>query len=172
MPPQVGQAALSREILLRGQDLVVTWSVQGATKVRITGPDGLDVTVPTSGTGVGSAVVTPRASGSIMVVAENRHGLVELRAGQVDLYDLPPFSVDNQKLPRTTVPRLPRVDVPEVFATPPTRPLVDTAMHQVPRVDFPELLPVLDAIRPAMRATDVVDVLAAATSRVTDALLP
>lgn len=155
-PPVLHTAALDRDVLLRGRDVVVTWSVSGATQLRITGTNGLavDITDPT-GHPHGYAV-QPLGSGPVVVEATNRHGTVSAVAGHVDLYDLPPFEISELRLPRTHVPALSPVQVPTVLSALPPRPLVTVDTHPVPRLTAPDIWATVQALQPKTPAPPLV----------------
>jgi hypothetical protein len=132
--------------MLRGQDVEVAWSATSGKDVRILGPNGLEVRMPDPGTTPARHVVTPRASGDIIVEVQNAHGTVQVVAGTMTLYDLPPFRVDIGAFPRPLVPQLPPVAIPAVLSALPAVPAVTTATHPVPRLELPALDPVTDAV--------------------------
>jgi hypothetical protein len=145
-PPIVHRATLNRTVQLRGLDVEVRWESTGGEQVRILGANGLEVRLPDPGTTSTRHVVTPRASGEIVVEIGNAHGTVQLVAGTTTLYDLPPMHVDLRSLPRPQVPRVPPITVPSAFSTPPAVPSVTTTTHPVPRPIVPPLTPVTDAV--------------------------
>jgi hypothetical protein len=151
-PPVLVSASLSRTALPRGTQVEVSWISSGGTEVRILGANGLSETLPDPGTPTGTHVITPRASGAVVVEIVNRHGSVQALAGPVSLYDLPPFSVDLTRLPRPHVPAMPPVPVPGVLERLPAVPVASTAGHPVPRIELPSLEPLADATR-ALRTT-------------------
>lgn len=145
-PPAIRSATLSRQVVVRGQDVEVVWDAVGGKEVRITGPNGLDVTMPDSGVTPSRFAVTPPASGEIAVEVNNRHGSVRVVAGDVQLYEIPAFQVDLTGLPRPSTPNVPAVEVPSVLRHLPATPAVSTATHPVPVIELPALAPVSEAL--------------------------
>jgi Protein kinase domain len=142
-PPRIRAAALNRQAMPRGTDVVVSWSVEGATSVRILGPNGLVVDIAQPDGHPRGYTITPPASGEILVEAANRYGSEQLLAGYVSLYDLP--DVVWPPLPRPNIPAVPAVRMP---AAVPPRPAVSTATHPVPRLAAPDLSGLLAQIGP------------------------
>jgi hypothetical protein len=145
-PPVLHSARLNRSVLLRGQDVEVTWEATGGRNVRILGPNGLEVAMPDPGVTPASLVVTPPASGAISVEVSNAHGCVVAVAGHTELYELPPFHVDVAGIARPVIPSLETVTIPAVLHSPPPAPMVSTAGHPAPRVAVPPLDALTDAI--------------------------
>ncbi len=145
-PPVLRAAWLDRDTTIRGQDIQVSWESAGAKEIVITGANGLHVTVPDQGTATGACTVTPQVSGAIHVEVINNHGSVRALAGNATLYDLPPFQVSLDGLPRPVVPGVAAVTIPPVLHTLPAVPLVSTAGHPVPRPAFPSLDAVAGAL--------------------------
>lgn len=156
-PPVVATAALNRTVLLRGGDVVVTWSATGAREVRITGPNGLAIVVSDPDAHPNGYAVRPEASGDIVVQAVNRHGTDAVHAGFVDLYELPSFRISDAPLPRMRVPDLAPVEVPSVLSALPARPVVTADSHPIPRLEAPDLSRVVDALRPELSRPDLGD---------------
>ena len=151
-PPVLRSARLSRTAMLRGQDVEVEWTATGGKEVRILGANGLEIALPDSGTAPMRHVVTPRASGEIVVEVGNEHGIAQVVAGTATLYDLPPLRLDLGAFPRPRVPQVPAVMVPSVLSALPAVPAVTTASHPVPRLAAPSLEPVAQAVS-ALRST-------------------
>jgi serine/threonine protein kinase len=147
-PPVIQEANLNRGAMPRGTDVVVTWRVDGATRLRILGPNGLVVDIDRPDGHPKGYSITPPGSGDVVVEATNKYGTGELTAGYVSLYDLP--SVDYPKLPSPQVPAVPAVQIPAVLSALPPRPVVTTATHPVPRLDAPDLSPLLAQIGPVL----------------------
>ncbi|MEV6851590.1 hypothetical protein [Actinoplanes sp. NPDC051411] len=147
-PPRIRAAALDRDAMPRGTDVVVTWSVDGATSLRILGPNGLVVDIDKPDGFARGYSITPAGSGPVVVEAINRYGSEQLEAGYLSLYDLPP--IPEPSLPRVNVPPVPAVRIPAVLSALPARPLVTTAAHPVPRLDAPALTPLLAEISPIL----------------------
>lgn len=147
-PPVLHSASLNRRVLVRGQDVRVTWDATAGTQVRITGVNGLDIELTDPERFGGGYVVTPRGSGEIWVEVANRHGTVRLPAGSVELYELPPFSLVDMRLPRPSLQGLPPLAIPEVLSALPAVPAVTTYEHAVPGVEAPSLDRLLDSLRP------------------------
>lgn len=147
-PPVVRSASLDRAVLVRGQDVQVSWDAAGAKQVRILGANGLEVMLPDPGRCPARRSVIPAASGDIVVEVVNRHGTAQAVAGTVSLYELPPFDVTTSGLPRPVVPGVPAVAIPAVLTALPAVPAMTAATHPVPRVVMPALDAVLDALRP------------------------
>jgi hypothetical protein len=92
----------------------------------------------------------------------NNHGTVRALAGDVRLYELPPFNVDLIGLPRPVVPGMPAVMVPPVFHALPAVPVVSTADHPVPRIQLPPLDAVANALGAVSASTAPMQRVAAA----------
>lgn len=147
-PPVVHAAGIDRTVLLRGRDVVVTWSVAGATKIRITGNNGLAVEIADPDGHPNGYAVRPAGSGAIVVEAVNSNGSVSAVAGHVDLYELPRFDISMARLPLTHVPDLAPVQVPTVLAALPPRPVVTAETHPVPRLSTPDIWSTVQALQP------------------------
>jgi hypothetical protein len=145
-PPTIRSAALSRQVALRGQDVEIVWNASGGKEVRITGPNGLDITLADSGATPARYVITPPASGEVAVEVSNPHGSVRAVAGDVQLYELPSFQVDLTGLPQPSTLDVPAVEIPSVLRHLPPIPMMSTATHPVPRVELPALTPVSEAL--------------------------
>ena len=159
-PPVVRSASLSRTALVRGQDVQLDWDVTGATEVHILGANGLDVAAPDPQRHKGQHVITPAASGDIVLQVSNHNGTVEAIAGTVQLYDLPPFDVSTLRLPRPVVPQVAPVGIPPVLSRLPAAPAVSTAAHPVRLPEMPALDRVVDALgslRAAVAPFDRID---------------
>jgi hypothetical protein len=143
-PPVIEGVGLSRSAMVRGGDVVVTWTVaSGATRLRILGPNGFAVPVADPGAVPNGYTITPPVSGDIYVEAANRHGTVVAHAGFVDLYELPQLRLEQTRLPRPRVPALAPVQVPTVLSALPARPMVTVDTHPLPRLAAPDLGPLL-----------------------------
>lgn len=154
-PAELLSATLSCRLLLRGSEAVVTWTHRHATKLRIFGLNGFEVAdLDPDGHPYGYAI-RPPTSGPIFVEVANTHGSEQLEAGFIDYYELPTFDIAQQLqglLPRLSVPDLAPVQIPDVLAALPPRPMVSTDAHPVPRIDLPpfgrDLAPLLSQAGP------------------------
>lgn len=147
-PPVLHQVGLSRTVLMRGRDVVVTWSADNASRIRIVGPNGVLAELDPA-THPPTYAFSPATSGPLTVEAVNRHGTVGVQAGFVELYDLPSFELKDARLPRPQIGGLAPVQIPAVLATLPARPIMTSAAHPPPRLTAPELTPLLAALHPA-----------------------
>jgi hypothetical protein len=145
-PPVLHGARLNRRVMVRGQDVLVSWSGEALSKVRITGTNGLTEPVTDPGGHPHGYAITPATSGPIFVEATNRYGTVSAGAGYIDLYDLPEFELSKARLPRPQVPRLAPVQVPTALSALPARPIVTADSHRVPRISAPDLGPLYDSV--------------------------
>lgn len=148
-PPILHAVGLNRSVLLRGGDVVVTWSATGATRIRITGGNGLAVEVPDPDAHPHGYAVRPVASGAIVVEAINSNGNASAVAGHVDLYELPRFDASQVQLPRLRVPDLAPVQVPTVLSALPPHPMVTTETHPVPRLTTPDIWSIVRSLQPS-----------------------
>lgn len=144
-PPVLDWANLSREMLLRGQDVTVHWSARGATEIRISAPNLTPIVIRDGAHLSGPYSFRPPASGEVHVHAANRHGETVISAGRIELFELPAFQVDLTGLPHPHIDALPTLAVPD-FPTLPLR-LADTS--PVPQLDALDLTPVHDALAQA-----------------------
>ena len=148
-PPVLQRATVNRAALLRGGDVVVTWSVTGATRIRITDTNGLALEIQDPDGHPNGYAVRPTASGNIVVEAVNDHGSASAVAGFVDLYELPQLDLSHVVLPRTDVPALAPVQVPSVLSALPPAPAVSRPAHPVPELAVPDLWSTARALQPA-----------------------
>lgn len=147
-PPVMLTAEISRLTLLRGRDVIVSWKATGASRIRILGSNGLDVSIANPDSFPLGYSVTPLGSGEIVVEAENKHGADSLIAGEVDLFELPAFCFPSPLLPHPTVPNLPEVALPDVLLSFPPSPLVTVETHPVPTIEAPALAPAFEILQP------------------------
>ena len=144
-PPVMLSAGIDRSFMLRGQDVTVSWKATGATRLRILGPNGLEVDISNPDSFPQGYAVTPPGSGVIIVEVENAHGSDSLAAGAVDLFDLPSFKFPVSVLPHPDVPNLPDVAMPS--APFPPRPIVTVDTHPVPVIEVPSMDSALETVR-------------------------
>ena len=145
-PPALHAVQLSRHALPRGTDVEVRWVATGADDHRIQGPNGLDIVLSDTGADPVRTTVTPSASGEITVEVRNSHGSAKAVAGEVQLFDLPPFQLDLQgRLPRPAIAALPHVRLPAAGHAFPPIPTVSTAAHRPAQIALPPLTPITDA---------------------------
>lgn len=147
-PPVLLTAALDRTVRVRGQDVIITWTAKGASRIRILGPNGFVHELSNPAAFPRGFTLTPADSGDYFIEAANNHGATMLSAGRIDLYDLPPFNVGDLKLPSPRVPALEPVQVPSVLSALPARPMVTADTHTVPRLEAPDIATFLGRLRP------------------------
>jgi hypothetical protein len=144
-PPVLRAAGINRSFMLRGQDVTVSWQATGATRLRILGPNGLEMSISRPDSFPQGYAVTPSGSGAIVVEVENAHGTDSVVAGAVDLFDLPTFKFPMSVLPHPEVPNLPDVATPS--APFPPRPVASVDSHPVPQIEVPSMDSALEAVR-------------------------
>jgi hypothetical protein len=105
-PPEILAAKLVKHFVVRGMDARVEWHIENAGKVAVSvgfaSPFEVDLTAQPRG-----CAFQPGESGPVFIEARNRFGVVRMELGELELYDLPPFNVDLNYLPR---PQLPAID--------------------------------------------------------------
>ena len=146
-PAQLLSASLSRAVTIRGSETLVRWRHLHATKVRVHGVNGFEVTDIDPDAHPNGYAIRPPTAGPIHVEVSNKHGTDELVAGHLDYYDPPAFDITEQLgglLPRLAAPDLPRLEPPRAVAELPPYPMVGTETYPVPRVEFPSVEPYLN----------------------------
>jgi hypothetical protein len=134
-PPKIAYAELVTPFRLRGQDARVEWQLGNATDLTIfEGNSQHAVTLAQHPHGY---TFRPADSGPVSLEVRNRFGAVSVELGEITLYELPPFQVDLNYLPRPQVPHAdPFIPAP-LMATLEGRPLVAIGEADVPHVPSP-----------------------------------
>jgi hypothetical protein len=153
-PPELLELAVLRPIELPGADAIVTWSQRYATKLRIIGTNGFEVSDLDPDAHPHGYTIRPPSTGPIFVEISNPYGSVVRQAGFIAFYEPPRFSLDEhlpEPLPRVAVPDLSRVPPPRTLPPLPRRPVVGTDEHPPPRLVAPSIAEALSHARPAQR---------------------
>lgn len=107
--PTVDQVHLNKSHLLRGSDVQVSWrglTPPGAT-VTVIAPDGNEHRDVRGG----SIALRIDGSGPITLRLDNRGRIADVRAGAVECFELPAFTIP-RVLPEVSYPQVPPVHIP------------------------------------------------------------
>lgn len=121
--PEVTMAHLVTPQRVRGQDVTIEWRVSYTTEIEITSGNGTKLTVDPAAHPNGYSF-RPDVSGQVLLDVRNRFGSAVVDLGVVELFELPPFKVDLNYLPRPEIPPMTAFSVPSLAATIEGRPLV------------------------------------------------
>jgi hypothetical protein len=141
VPPSISNAELVTPLVMRGGDAQIIWRIEGAQEIRVFVGDNRANLVrrgkPTDyPDGCAFPVTLP---GQVTVVADNRYGPTVRIIGSVAPFEIPPLSLELDKLPRPDIPRFPGY-TEKPF---PPRPAGPPAAPEIPalrRLEFAELL--------------------------------
>lgn len=138
-PPTLLSAELSTDVTLRGSEVFVRWSHQGAKSVRIFSDvgnftvDNLDPDAYPNG-----YPVKPPTACEIRVAVANDHGEDEGSAGRLHYYEVPPLQVDVHP-PPVVLPDLPALRLPEAYAELPPYPMPVVEAVPLPPLQWPQV---------------------------------
>jgi hypothetical protein len=146
-PPEVVFARLASPFRLRGQDARVEWQVGNATGLTISAGNGLrlDVDLARHSGGYG---FRPDVSGPVSIEVRNRFGAVSVDLGELTLYELPPFHIDLNYLPRPQIPALQAFSPEPLMATLSGRPLLSVGAAEVPYMPSLSTSELVDCLSP------------------------
>jgi len=101
-PPEVLAAKLISPLAVRGMDARIDWQIENAEEVTVSAGYGssfeVDLATHTQG-----YVFRPEESGPVRIEVRNRFGVVQVDLGEITLYELPPFNVSLDYLPRLQI---------------------------------------------------------------------
>lgn len=141
-PPVVLDARLITPMRVRGMDARVEWHIEHATEVAIAVGNAAPQMVSAAAVPQ-SYSFRPQDSGPVAIEVANRYGRVRVDLGDITLYELPPFNVSVDYLPRLEAPTL------NAFTLNTLHPL----LASVPRVPVPEV-----PLVPALPTSDLISV--------------
>lgn len=141
-PPALLSAELSNDVTLRGSEVFVRWTHQGAQTVRIYSASGdfCRDNIPADGFPGGYPVMPPTA-GEIWVAAVNDDGEDALPAGRLHYFEIPPVQISLNP-PRVMLSDLPELRLPKTHAQLPPYPMHSADVVTVPAVRLPHVAPV------------------------------
>lgn len=149
-PPEVVFARLATPFRPRGMDARVEWHIRHATELMIFAGNGHRWDVDLAKNPKGYAF-RPDESGPVSIEARNRFGAVRVDLGELTLYELPPFTVDLNYLPRPQVPALDAFSPEPWTATVAGRPLIPVGTTDVPRTPSVRTLELVESLTPPGR---------------------
>ena len=126
--PEIKMARLAKPFVLRGGETRIEWQLEKATNVTILVGSNQPVPVDLAAHPKGFSF-RPEGSGPVSIEVANQFGTVTADIGDLDLYELPPFTVDFGYLPKPQVPAI------EAFTLAPLATILDSS----PRVAVPEI---------------------------------
>lgn len=150
MPPEMVLARLATPFRPRGMDVSIEWHIRNAAELTIFAGNGLEQDVDLAMNPQGYSF-RPAESGPVSIEARNRFGAVRADLGELNLYELPPFSIDLNYLPRPQVPALDAFSPEPLMATFAGRPLISVGTAEVPRVPSLSTLALVESLVPPGR---------------------
>jgi hypothetical protein len=172
-PPEVMMARLTTPFRLRGQDVHVEWQLGQAAELTISAGNSLRIEVD-PGKHPRGYTFRPDESGPVHIEVRNRFGSASVDLGEVTLYELPPFHVGLNYLPRPQVPALAAFCPAPGVATA-ARPLLAVGAANMPKVPSLNTLELVGSLAPpglpAVGLPHVADAVADASAAVTGLIL-
>jgi hypothetical protein len=90
----------------------------------------------------------PDVSGPVSIEIRNRYATVSLDLGEITLYELPPFSVDLNYLPRPQVPAIEAFSLAPAAAIRAGHPQAGVGMIAMPPVPSPRAFDLVESLMP------------------------
>ena len=131
--PEITLATLVTPVLLRGLDARVEWQIRGAAHVTISAGTNFTAQVDLAAHPHGYAFQAD-TSGPVRLEVGNRFGSVTMDLGEITLYELPPFTVTCDHLPRPQIPAMEAFSLEPVAAVLAGRPDVRAMMPEMPAI--------------------------------------
>ncbi|GAA1640325.1 hypothetical protein [Actinoplanes couchii] len=140
-PPVLLSAELSDEITLRGSEVFVRWTHQGARTVRIHSAVGNFSVDGIAADGYpGGYPIKPPTAGEIRVTAVNDDGEDTMSAGRLRYFEIPDVHVSLHP-PPVVLDGLPSMELPRTHAELPPYPMHSAEVVAVPPVRWPQVPP-------------------------------
>jgi hypothetical protein len=133
VPPEITEATLVTPVLLRGLDARIEWQIRGAAHVTISAGTNFTARVDLAAHPDGYAFRAD-ASGPVRLEAANRFGSVTIDLGEITLYELPPFNVNCDYLPRPQIPAMEAFSLQPAATMLASRPDVRAMTPEMPAV--------------------------------------
>jgi hypothetical protein len=152
--PEVVFARLATPFRLRGQDVRIEWEIRNATELTISAGNNLRLEVDPAKDREGYTF-RPGESGAVSIDVRNRFGSVSVEVGELTLYELPPFHVDLNYLPRPQVPALEAFSPEPLMATLDGRPPVAVGVADVPYVPPLSTVELVESLNPGGQTTAI-----------------
>ena len=172
--PDIISARLIKSVILRGQDATVEWDIKDGVEVTIISGNNDRLTVNLTNSPHRYSF-QPRAAGPVSIELQSRYSTVSAELGELELFELPPFSVDFDFLPRPQVPPIDAFTLEPVAAVLARRPTVGVGMIPMPPVSGPDAFDFIEAIAPdgarAIQLPRFDDAVAEATNALKDLIL-
>jgi len=150
-PPEITAATLVTPILLRGLDARIEWKIAGAAHVTVSAGKNFTARVDLAAHSSGYAF-QPDASGPVRLEASNRFGTVTTDLGEITLYDLPPFTVTCDYLPRPQIPAVEAFSLGPVAAILAGRPDARSTMPAMPAIPSVNTIGLVESLLPGKAA--------------------
>jgi hypothetical protein len=156
--PEVLAARLSRTYLLRGDEARIDWQIENAAEAAIITGSGTRFTADLAAH-PRYFTFQPDASGPVTLEVRNRLATVTVDLGEVALYELPPFSIDLDYLPRPHFPAVQAFSLAPLAEIVARSPRAATSMPEVPPVPAPPAFDLVENLLPeGLRPVSLVNI--------------
>jgi hypothetical protein len=149
--PEIATARLVTPFRIHGQDARIEWHITNAAEITVSLGVGRQVQLDPA-KHPGGYVFRAEESGPVSIEARNRFGSVVADLGELTLYELPPFNIDLNYLPRPQVPAVQAFSLDKVAAMLQEGPRIDVGALQVPPIPSLPAFDLVESLLPDMSA--------------------